>query len=377
MSLMSLPENLSNAGCWPNATQKLLLKAILTNDLEESINFWQEWQQLTDIQQLDYGSQRLLPMLYNKLKTTDITHPDLKIYKGIYKQSWYKSQMMLHNILPVLQTFQENNIKAIILKGLALAVLYYKDYGLRPMSDFDILVPIEEKNNAIKIMLSLGWEEGFSWSHSQCFTKQDQKCDLHWHLMSDICSLKTDESSEANKEFWKAIVPLQIKEISVYALCPTDMIFHICVHGAWWNPVAPLRWIVDVMMILKEPVVIDWSRLVTQAYKLQLGLLVRNALNYLKNNFAAPISDEVLKKLDDYKPSYNEQLDYLTKTSPTNERNPLAAFWVCYREYRQYTIGNNIKPNFLGFVKFLRDRWGIEKLSEIPLHSIKEIWQRL
>ena len=245
------------------------------------------------------------------------------------------------------------------------------------MSDFDILVPIEEKNNASKIMLSLGWEGGFSWSHSQCFTKQDQKCDLHWHLMSDICSLKPNETSEANKEFWKAIEPLQVKEASVYTLCPTDMIFHLCVHGAWWNPVAPLRWIVDVMMILKEPVVIDWSRLIKQTYKLQLGLLVRNALNYLKNSFAAPIPDEVLKKLDDYKPSYNEQLDYLTKTSPTNERNPLAAFWVCYREYRQYTIGNNVKPNFLGFVKFLRDRWGIEKLSEIPLHSIKEIWKRL
>jgi len=57
----------------------------------------------------------------------------------------------------VLVSFHRAGIQTILLKGAALILLHYKDPGLRPMVDFDILVPAGKAAAAIKVLTELGW----------------------------------------------------------------------------------------------------------------------------------------------------------------------------------------------------------------------------
>jgi len=45
-----------------------------------------------------------------------------------------------------------------VLKGTSLIVHYYQDYGVRPMNDFDFLVPTSRAPEAVALLRRLGWQ---------------------------------------------------------------------------------------------------------------------------------------------------------------------------------------------------------------------------
>jgi len=73
-----------------------------------------------------------------------------------------------------------------------LTLLYYRDYGLRPMEDFGVLVKTEQASAAIDLLRELGWkpklkllEQHTSYKHAAEFTNNDsQEIDLHWNLLA-------------------------------------------------------------------------------------------------------------------------------------------------------------------------------------------------
>src|SRR5947208_1037833 len=60
--------------CWPTAQQELLLRAVLAKG-EQALTAWQEWKADIDIENLDEGSTRLLPLLCRNLKNEGVNDP--------------------------------------------------------------------------------------------------------------------------------------------------------------------------------------------------------------------------------------------------------------------------------------------------------------
>ena len=56
----------------------------------------------------------------------------------------------------VAQALREQDIPVIALKGLHLAELVYRDIGLRPMVDMDLLVPRSQRKDALNVLRKLG-----------------------------------------------------------------------------------------------------------------------------------------------------------------------------------------------------------------------------
>ena len=88
----------SQAGPWPNPQQELLLRAALLEG-EAALSAWQQWQAEADLDHLDYGSFRLLPLLYQNLQRHQIKHPWLPTLKGIHRRTWYQNQLRLQSLL--------------------------------------------------------------------------------------------------------------------------------------------------------------------------------------------------------------------------------------------------------------------------------------
>jgi len=86
---------------WPTAQQELLLRASLLKG-KQATDAWEEWISTVDIDHLDLGSLRTLPLLYRNLHTQGVKHPLMSKLRGIYRLSWYKNQTLFHHIGSVL-----------------------------------------------------------------------------------------------------------------------------------------------------------------------------------------------------------------------------------------------------------------------------------
>ena len=359
-----------DGGCWPTSEQELLLQAALLSD-ENCVAAWEKWKSRIDIDRLDLGSQRLLPLLYWNLLNCGIKDPLMPRFKSIYRRTWYDNQLLFHRVSGLLAVFRNAGIETIVLKGAALALLHYKDFGARPMNDFDVLVPTSERSTAFAVMKEAGWspmprsperltEEFLSVVHAYGFTDSaGRECDLHWHLFPECCA------PDADDELWADAVPLELSGVRTRSLSPADQLLHVCVHGAAWNPTPPLRWIPDAMMILKTSA-IDWDRLITHARNRRLILPLRDTLDYLSHRLAAPVPPQVLQSLYETKTSRLERAEYKHKLD-NYERKLLGYLPVLW--FRYLRLEGSKHHKLIGFIKYLQRFWGADHLRQLFFYA--------
>ncbi len=360
----------------PSAPQRLLLQASLLGK-EASLHAWKKWQETTDVDSVDVGSFRLLPLLYHNLTLHGIDEPSMQKYKGVYRYTWSKNQRLLFHIRELLRVFKEEKIPSTLLKGGALIPLYYRNLALRPMQDFDLLVPRELALKAIGVLQKKGWapmdwQKGFaaelpkiqelflSIKHAHGFVHPGQvELDLHWHLFHGHCKEGID------REIFDACLPLDFHGIQVGVLNPTDQLFHVCVHGASHNLVPPLRWVADAIMILrgaKEQ--IDPERLASQAKKYGCLSPLKDALHYLQQYFEAPVPLSLLQRVDEEEKLSKVHAAPAFRMPTFPER--IAAHW---RGHAQSLDGANLLRRLLTFPRFLRILWGLHSVFQIPARA--------
>jgi len=296
---------MEDARFWPTRNQELLLKAALLRG-SGAIDAWNEWKSSVDVDHLDPASSRLLPLLYQNLRIHGVEDRMVDRCRHAHQLTWYSNQMLFRDMAAALRSFRAAGIQTMVLKGTALILLHYRDHGLRPMGDFDLLVRTEQALEAIDLLTDLGWtpeeispdeltEAYVSVTTADHFRNEaGRACDLHWHVLGE------SSYSDADDRFWDAAVLTSIGAVPTYALNPSDQLLHICVHGTRWHPDAPFHWLADAMVVMEtSPAQIDWNRLTSLAYDLRLILPVTDALTCLREVLAAPVPETVLRQLRD------------------------------------------------------------------------------
>jgi len=358
--------------CLPSPQQELLLRAALLTG-NEAIEAWTEWKSSVEIEQIDSGSHRMLPLLYRNLQAHGIKDPAMSKYKGVYRHTWYKNQMLFHAIPFLLRYFRDREIKTLILKGAALTVLYYKDYGLRPMNDFDVLVRMKEALPAIELLQRLRWapidftptENYISVSYSHGFRNSaGQEFDLHWHVLSQSRGVDADD------DFWDGAIPATIHDDMTLVLNPADQLLHVCIHGARWNYTPPFRWVADAMAILNvSQSHIDWNRLIAQSLKRRLILPLRESLRYLRDTVSAPIPSEIWERIRDLPIPNIERIEYKINMSPPTRWTAMLDLWCQHSRF----MGN--APwlyKLIEFPQFLKRIWG-RSLWRLPFYALSRL----
>lgn len=374
-----------SGGNWlPSPPQELLLRAALW-DGDEARAAWHEWIGQVDIQYLDNGSYRLLPLLYLNLRALNIEHSQLERIHGVYRYHWYRNQLLMRRGALAVRALQAAQIPTMMLKASALIPLYYRNPGARPCDDIDILVPTREARRAMETLVAIGWSPWFGdlagytdqfveRHYAHTFRNGEEfHLDLHRHMMY------FDTREYADEDFWAAAIPLDFEGNASHALCPADQLLHVCVHGTVWNPVSPIRWAADAFVVLRESK-IDWERFVRQAAKRDLVLAARNEIGYLKTALRAPIPDEVIEALRKLPVSNFDRLQYRVNTLPFDERGAAEKLWYHYEHYRRFGNMYQNENVLLRFPAFLRDTWGLKTTREVPGHmaryALKKLGQR-
>jgi hypothetical protein len=360
----------SAGGCWPTPLQELLLKATLLKT-DEALQAWEEWYSQDGLERLDNGSYRLLPMTYRNLQKLGYEDPVLMKLRGINRRAWCENHLLFRRMSPALAMFHQAGIPTLLLKGAALTLLHYRDFGLRPMQDLDILVPEDRALEAAALLEVQGWSRntlasvsfgGFFllYRHAAEFMRRpDERLDLHWHLLVRTCS------READQLFWDASIPVEFEGNSTRALCPTDQLLHACVHGAEWNEVPPLRWVVDASSVL-ESSDIDWQRLLQVATTCRVVPALRDALRYLVSTVEASVPIWVVRKLESIPVAPAEELEYQFYLKQLGSPGMSQTVRALYPQYRRTMRGKGLLRRVAGIPLFLQHYWGLDR----PIQTI-------
>jgi hypothetical protein len=367
----------NEAGCWPTRDQELLLRAALMQG-QVALESWNEWRRNVNIDVIDYGSHRMIPQLYRNLQRHGVKDPLMDRFKGVYRYYLYKNEILMHRIGTLLAAFEEAGIKTIVLKGTALIQLYYRESGLRPMLDADVLVHAQQAEQAMELLTRLQWKPvrhkqpqvRIPIQHSTPFEDDGgRQVDLHWHLFWECFNASDDD------DYWENTIPIRIGKVQTLALNPTDQLLHTCWHGARWNEVPPIRWVADAMAILgASPAEIEWPSLLKKAQRHRIVLPVKDSLEYLKKKFDAPIPDTLLKSLSAVRISTIERENYEVTLNPMAPPTTAKILRQLYYDYRWLSSSTSSRFKSLAFARHLQAKWDIERLWHVPLYiSIRMI----
>jgi hypothetical protein len=368
---------------WPAARQEALLRAALLRG-PAALAAWEAWSAQVDLDTVDGGSFRLLPLLYVNLQAQGVTHPLMQRLKGIYRYHWTKNQVLFHHAAAVLDRLHGAGFPTLVLKGGALATLYYPNPGLRPMTDFDVLVPLSQAAAAAALLAEAGWQPllqrplhaftpaYFSIRPGHGFRNATgQECDLHWHVLFQACRPEADET------FWQAAVPLAFQGRATLALSPADQLLHLCAHSTLWNPLASVRWVADALLLLRATEV-NWPRLVSQAQAFGLTWPMLDTLTYLRSLLDAPVPAAVTAQLQAAPVSRLERRAYESWANPPNWRYVLPQLETHYRLYSAAGRVRSPLGHLAGSLRFMQHLWGADHRWQLPglaLLKVREWWQ--
>lgn len=324
----------------PTPSQELLLQACLAPE-DAAVAAWQRWCATTDLDRIDEESFRHLPLAFRRLQRRVPRDRTYDIAKGVYRQAWYRNQLLLRTVATVLDALGEARIEAMPLKGTSLASRYYPAPATRPMVDIDLLVRHERAEQAFAVLERAGWRpvkqvparQLVGWAHAISFVREQTNLDLHWN------ALWAQRTAEADRPFWENATRIDHQGRAAWALAPTDELFHACMHGARrsqnaysWAPLPLVRWITDAFMIARAGA-IDWARIDALATRYHARLHLRDAFLCLRR-FGFPVPDSLLDEWAGTR-APADLLHYELALTPRPPRLfaalPRFRFWKSYR----------------------------------------------
>jgi Uncharacterised nucleotidyltransferase len=362
----------------PTPEQMLLLRACLLSG-PDAASAWSAWRASVNFDDIDAASYRLIPLLYHNLRRERIEDELLGRFKGVYRHTWSRNQLLFHAAAPVMRAIQDAGISVLSLKGATLAGSFYSDAGLRPMNDFDFMVPLGAAHRAFAVMKNCGWNPAESvpparlvWcSHAGKWTNcAGQQIDLHWHLLPEGRQPGMDD------DLWARAVNLEIGGGNCPGMDATDLLWHVCAHGAVGDEIPAIRWVADAWTILhhRRAATIDWPRLVAAVRQRQLTLAVGRALVFLHEEFNAPVPADVLEELLRTPTGRLERWADRIKSRP---RGILGAVPLHAVNYLRLTRRDNLWRKLAGVPVFLQRTWGVTTVRGLPVYVAKKAAKRL
>jgi hypothetical protein len=352
----------SGASWHPTATQELLLDATV-GDAAGAATAFARWRGAQDLALIDDGSARLLPLLVPRAHLFPADDPAWPVIRGCYRRAFFHGQLLRARAMEALDLLAGAGIAALTLKGGAMLRYYGSNPALRPMNDFDVLVPRELAVDAMRVLVDHGWRSALPQPellpeayHSAGFSSRDGlDIDLHWHVVP-----AQDEPSSL-ADAWTAAVPDGATSL---ALGAEDLLVVVCAHAAQWSPIASVRWVADALAILRaEGGAFEWARVGTLAAGWHVVPHLTDTLGYLRDRWRVDVPAPVFAQLASAEVSAAERRAYAVLGRMPGAADYLARPW---HRYRLRTRATNAIAALPGFVRYLQVTLGQPRARGIP-----------
>jgi hypothetical protein len=205
----------------------------------------------------------------------------------------------------------QQDIPVIVLKGLHLAELVYRDVSLRPMSDMDLLVPRSQRWRALATLRLQGYsfheqtlESGFEDERADGIEALlDRKyhvglahhqfgtvIEIHWSLADPLRPY-----TPPLDEIWHSAVPASIGDSHTLVMSPEFLLVHVSAHLAYNHTFAfSLRALCDIAEIVRAHPALDWDTVADQGRRHGWRIGVAAALRLARDHLGADVPAHAL-----------------------------------------------------------------------------------
>lgn len=303
---------------------------------------------------LDAAMTRILPFVYHRWK--GFANNEL-VGAGhrAYLTTWRQNRERMSAIREFLMSLRKESIECVLLKGAALTLRNYRDYGLRTMGDFDVMIRPWDVERTLKFMFAGGWKaEGdcgvesiirqsrarHAWQFSR---NENEHCDLHWR------PLARSSAPSVTEKFWQGSEDADLDGLLVKVPCGTDQLFHTCVHAMHWEWTPNLYWYADALVLLSEGR-IDWERAGELARDSRMTVRFSKALTALRSRFEVT-TGEVGGTEDEWQ---QREFELMQKECPLAWRDRVQWHLYNFQRLRLNDTGWREAPFVAAFPDYLR-----------------------
>lgn len=279
---------------FPTAAQVDLLKAALF-PVDQAAPAWRRWKDRgLQLEIADGESIRLFPQLWANREAAGIEPEDATLLKGVYRRALAANAVELGAALTAVRILTDAGIPAILFKGAAIIALADTSLGLRQIGDVDILVPEADAAQAIRLLMHAGYTPAkpggpqigvvHAWAG---YGPRGSSLDVHWWAFKTA----GDDGSMFRSAQNATLLGREVLVPSVTECLITT------VGNAFHDQGAPVRWVADSLLLLRMGD-IDWAVVLDRAaQRFGLTLSLSAGLEFLADEFAAPVPEDVLDEL--------------------------------------------------------------------------------
>jgi Uncharacterised nucleotidyltransferase len=233
-------------------------------------------------------SHQVYPLLYRHLR--DLGFPGVpeamqSELKGLYLANGFRNQLLAEELARLLNLLDAAGIRAIPLKGVALAQSLYSDTAVRVCADTDILVPPADLPRTIELILASGYR---SESGDPFFTKLILRHGRHYDAVREgpgisfllevhwILVQHSSKDNAAVSDLWAEARPQDYFGAPGFALSPEWEFLYLALHAAdhEWRS---LKWVIDIHELASSGRV-SWEKVRKKTEQFEIGLPIGQTL---------------------------------------------------------------------------------------------------
>ena len=262
----------------------------------------------------------LAPLLHWQLSVWGVTLPSRVWAKllSVRSASAARQHAIQTQLSEILEAGAQSQLSPIVLKGAFLAAHVYPEPGLRPMNDIDILVRPTELPLIEALLLRLGYAGHYKdpaegagvVKHTSTFQRPGgtsgvanpylnaeaaRTVEPHLSLEESWFGLRADITPGV----WERSIETDIEGHAARALCPSDLMLHLCVHLTFhlirgWPSLVQL---LDLLWVSRRLEEADWEQVSRRALDRSVAGFIYAALRLARVALAAPVPERVLAQL--------------------------------------------------------------------------------
>ena len=185
--------------------------------------------------------QGVMPSVYRALIPALASHLPASVQDRMRREvhgNAVRNRHMAAEMVRLCRLLEKHGVRALALKGPALASGVYGDLTLRQFTDLDLLVRQDGLGAAIAALAGdgfrtkaplkkIGSELPSGWEMTFMRERGLYQLDLHWRLSPPYFPFTPE-----GDELWTRAVEVDLGPGRVYALSPEDLMLFLCAHGA-------------------------------------------------------------------------------------------------------------------------------------------------
>lgn len=275
------------------------------------------------------------PLLYQNIKNLDNVP---KHVGGSLKMAFFhhtvNNLILYKELSEVLKAFNDKGVSVIVLKGAFLAEKIYKNIGLRPMCDIDLLVREVDLQCAESILVELGYNyygefprEVFRKKKADFLYRHPNKkmpIELHWHISKATLPLRIRfDGNEIMENLWQRARHVILGGQKTLTFCPEDQVLYLSFHfikhrfqgqNRSFISRGALLQLVDIFHVIKHfEDTFSWELLYSEAVKYGMESLIYLTFYLIQSIIGdVPSIQKGLKPFEKHKPN-KEIIDLIQK----------------------------------------------------------------